>query len=109
MSTVVSFRADDALVAALDELARATHRDRPYHLRQALAQNVMLEGEDDELAYAEPAPAEPRPAMVPLLAKNLRLFRDIPFPPVVLECWCGVSGMPTMARRGSGFNCAGTT
>ena len=38
MSTVVSFRADDALVAALDELARATHRDRPYHLRQALAQ-----------------------------------------------------------------------
>lgn len=34
MSTVVSFRADDALVAALDELARATHRDRPYHLRQ---------------------------------------------------------------------------
>ncbi|MBW0961575.1 ribbon-helix-helix domain-containing protein, partial [Escherichia coli] len=26
MSTVVSFRADDALVAALDELARATHR-----------------------------------------------------------------------------------
>ncbi|WP_020650210.1 RNA polymerase factor sigma-54 [Solimonas variicoloris] len=27
-------------------------------LRQALAQNVMLEGEDDELAYAEPAPAE---------------------------------------------------
>ncbi|HDP4837263.1 CopG family ribbon-helix-helix protein [Pseudomonas aeruginosa] len=38
MSTVVSFRADDALVAALDELARATHRDRSYHLRQALAQ-----------------------------------------------------------------------
>ncbi|MEN6054586.1 CopG family ribbon-helix-helix protein [Pseudomonas aeruginosa] len=38
MSTVVSFRADDALVAALDELARATHHDRPYHLRQALAQ-----------------------------------------------------------------------
>ena len=34
----ISFRADDALVAALDELARATHRDRPYHLRQALAQ-----------------------------------------------------------------------
>ncbi|MCP8462557.1 CopG family ribbon-helix-helix protein [Pseudomonas sp. ZM23] len=38
MTTVVSFRADDALVEALDQLARATHRDRPYHLRQALAQ-----------------------------------------------------------------------
>ncbi|MBG6288638.1 MULTISPECIES: CopG family ribbon-helix-helix protein [Pseudomonas] len=38
MTTVVSFRADDSLVAALDQLARATHRDRPYHLRQALAQ-----------------------------------------------------------------------
>lgn len=38
MTTVISFRADDALAAALDQLARATHRDRPYHLRQALAQ-----------------------------------------------------------------------
>ncbi|KAF1060864.1 MAG: hypothetical protein GAK45_02401 [Pseudomonas citronellolis] len=38
LTTVVSFRADDALVAALDQLASATHRDRPYHLRQALAQ-----------------------------------------------------------------------
>lgn len=38
VTTVVSFRANDALVEALDQLARATHRDRPYHLRQALAQ-----------------------------------------------------------------------
>jgi len=38
LTTVISFRADDALAAALDQLARATHRDRPYHLRQALAQ-----------------------------------------------------------------------
>ncbi|SDI59030.1 CopG family ribbon-helix-helix protein [Pseudomonas panipatensis] len=38
MTTVISFRADDSLVVALDQLARATHRDRPYHLRQALAQ-----------------------------------------------------------------------
>ena len=40
MTTVISFRADDALAKALDQLARATHRDRPYHLRQALAQYV---------------------------------------------------------------------
>jgi len=38
LTTVISFRADDALAKALDQLARATHRDRPYHLRQALAQ-----------------------------------------------------------------------
>lgn len=38
MSSVVSFRVDSAQFESLDLLVKATQRDRPYHLRQALAQ-----------------------------------------------------------------------
>lgn len=38
MSSVVSFRVEDAQFEGLDQLVKATHRDRPYHLRQALSQ-----------------------------------------------------------------------
>ncbi len=38
MTAVISFRRDEAVADSLKQLARATDRDRPNHLRQALAQ-----------------------------------------------------------------------
>lgn len=40
MNPVVSFRIDPALFEQLNLLVEATHRDRPYHLRQALANYI---------------------------------------------------------------------
>lgn len=40
MNPVVSFRIDTALFEQLNLLVEATHRDRPYHLRQALANYI---------------------------------------------------------------------
>lgn len=40
MNPVVSFRTDRKLFERLDLLVEATHRDRPYHLRQALANYI---------------------------------------------------------------------
>jgi predicted transcriptional regulator len=40
---VLSFRAEDALVEKLDQLALATDRDRQYHLKRALARYIETE------------------------------------------------------------------
>jgi predicted transcriptional regulator len=42
-SPVLSFRAEDALVQKLDQLAAATDRDRQYHLKRALARYIETE------------------------------------------------------------------
>lgn len=42
-SPVLSFRAEDALVEKLDQLALATDRDRQYHLKRALARYIETE------------------------------------------------------------------
>ena len=41
--TVLSFRADEETILELDQLARATERDRQFHLQRALAHYLAAE------------------------------------------------------------------
>lgn len=43
VSPVLSFRLDEDLVAKLDKLVEATDRDRPYHVRRAMARYLEAE------------------------------------------------------------------